>query len=364
MLEDPPDEEDILDLLNANNELAGRFSSVRIPDNTLPMILKTASQTIIIPAVDEENDNTPPTNLKTAGQTMKIPAVDEEEDNIPPSDLKTASQTIIIPAVADEKDNTPPTDLKTASQTIIIPAVDEETDNTPPTDLTTASQTIIIPAVAEENVTTVPIPTIGPVPGLEVTVQGPSLQDKDVFPMEKTFTHRVLHGHTEYLVKWLGYPASQNTWESQANILNRAFINAYENHKKPRRTRAVNSIHMVKYPDAAPLPNPPPTAVRNATAQNTANHAWLLCHKLLLILLIFSFFTPLQCLNLGPLYECTKLSPQGIFKLPAVSSCDHDIHTTKTPMTSFTADIYAYRSVTTRFTIYHCMAEYVRHHIL
>ena len=116
--------------------------------------------------------------------------------------------------------------------------------------------------------------------------------------MEKIVTHRVLHGHTEYLVKGLGYPASENTWEPQANICNRAFIDAYENRKKPRRTRAVNSIHMVKYPDDAPLPNPPPTAVRNATAQNTANHAWLLCHKLLLILLIFSFFTPLQCLNL------------------------------------------------------------------
>ena len=44
------------------------------------------------------------------------------------------------------------------------------------------------------------------------------------------------NGEHQFLIKWLGFPHSQNTWEPASNILNKSVIKQfYDQH--PRATR-------------------------------------------------------------------------------------------------------------------------------
>ena len=40
------------------------------------------------------------------------------------------------------------------------------------------------------------------------------------FEVESIIDHRKILGITEFLVKWKGYPASENTWEPEDHLLN------------------------------------------------------------------------------------------------------------------------------------------------
>lgn len=55
----------------------------------------------------------------------------------------------------------------------------------------------------------------------------------DVYEMEKICGAKVVNGQPLYLVKWLGYPESENTWEPPSNILHKQFI---DNWKKSKGT--------------------------------------------------------------------------------------------------------------------------------
>ena len=54
---------------------------------------------------------------------------------------------------------------------------------------------------------------------LNVTSESDELDlGTDVFVVETILNKRVKRGDTEYLIKWLGYNNSENTWEPEANI--------------------------------------------------------------------------------------------------------------------------------------------------
>ena len=46
---------------------------------------------------------------------------------------------------------------------------------------------------------------------------------------------RVRHGKVEYLIKWEGYPDSENTWEPQANLDCPDIINKFEEAAKSKK---------------------------------------------------------------------------------------------------------------------------------
>ena len=45
-------------------------------------------------------------------------------------------------------------------------------------------------------------------------------EEEDEFEVEKILAHRTTRNETEYLVKWLGYDNSENTWEPEDNLTN------------------------------------------------------------------------------------------------------------------------------------------------
>jgi hypothetical protein len=45
-------------------------------------------------------------------------------------------------------------------------------------------------------------------------------EEENEFEVEKILAHKTTRKDTEYLVKWLGYPDSENTWEPEDNLSN------------------------------------------------------------------------------------------------------------------------------------------------
>lgn len=66
----------------------------------------------------------------------------------------------------------------------------------------------------------------------------PVIQDSskdDVFPAKKIVKQRIRDGKPEYLIEWLQFPASHNSWEKAENILDeRLFTQFYK--KSPHQT--------------------------------------------------------------------------------------------------------------------------------
>jgi hypothetical protein len=46
------------------------------------------------------------------------------------------------------------------------------------------------------------------------------IEEENEFEVEKIIAHRVNNHNKEYLIKWLGYDSSDNTWESETNLTN------------------------------------------------------------------------------------------------------------------------------------------------
>ena len=58
------------------------------------------------------------------------------------------------------------------------------------------------------------------------------LEDEQEYAIEKIVGKRTnRHGKIEYLVKWRGYPDSENTWEPKAQLACPEIIQEYENQR-------------------------------------------------------------------------------------------------------------------------------------
>ena len=62
-------------------------------------------------------------------------------------------------------------------------------------------------------------------------------EEEDEFEVEKILAHRTTRKGTEYLVKWLGYDHSENTWEQETNLTNCPRKLDQYHRTKPPRTR-------------------------------------------------------------------------------------------------------------------------------
>jgi len=55
-----------------------------------------------------------------------------------------------------------------------------------------------------------------------------TIDNQTVFSAERILKRHKHKGKNYYLVKWLGYPESQSTWEPEKNILNKRLIENFE----------------------------------------------------------------------------------------------------------------------------------------
>ena len=59
---------------------------------------------------------------------------------------------------------------------------------------------------------------------------------EDVYQVEKILKQRRLNGEHQFLIKWLGFPHSQNTWEPVSNIIDkRSIAQFYKQHPRAKR---------------------------------------------------------------------------------------------------------------------------------
>lgn len=78
---------------------------------------------------------------------------------------------------------------------------------------------------------------------------------EDVFDVERIVSDRVVKGRREYLIKWVGYPDSENTWECEDNLMCEEMLAAYRKRKDEKEKREVAEA---KNKASKPKPAVPP----------------------------------------------------------------------------------------------------------
>lgn len=83
-------------------------------------------------------------------------------------------------------------------------------------------------------------------------------EEEGEYEVEKILDKRKIAGQTEYLLKWVGYPTEQCTWEKEDNLncseLIQDFEKKHKREKKPKRNSSIaqtldspeDSLKMVK----------------------------------------------------------------------------------------------------------------------
>ena len=161
------------------------------------------------------------------------------------------------------------------------------------------------------------------------------IDNKTVFNAERLVATRIKNGEREYLVKWVGYPSADNTWEPEENIFDQRLIDAFETSQKqtPNHTAGVATFR-------------PPF------------YQTLLIHFLWSFLFIMNIGLISSSMpNLGPLYNCSQVNDIGVFRLSTGRDCNHNIHNKEHDLHYFQATISKPYVHTTSLMIYHCIAK-------
>ena len=173
-------------------------------------------------------------------------------------------------------------------------------------------------------------------PDLDPEEDAPPSQETpdDTFQVERIVKHRQKKGKNEYLIKWLGFPKSQNTWEP-------------EEHLHPT---LIQNFH-----------NANPTINLIQLSKPTKPHSDFWFYQLILSLLFIPYYSytlkTLPSLYLGPLYDCSHVYPQGLFSYPTIRTCSHSMHDHNQSVQTQKSEVYKYQPTATKFKIYHCVAQ-------
>ena len=207
--------------------------------------------------------------------------------------------------------------------------------------------------------------------------------DPDVYEIEKIVRHRGKGDRTQYLIKWRGYPASQNSWEPASNILNKEVLRKYhqeqvcvttvmpETSEEPPNTRSSESdktVEETEEEETTPRKLTPPPRRQKLRKRNEKRRQVCLLIKdgslsvkiskytaAILIVLMFGLIPILSSTPvISVAYDCTVTKSLGVYEYPTVPSCDHNMQPTNSEMHHFEAEVYRYAPQVTKFKILLC----------
>jgi chromobox protein 1 len=64
---------------------------------------------------------------------------------------------------------------------------------------------------------------------------------EELFDVEAVVNTRVVKGKRQFLIKWVGYPDSENTWEDEDNLMCDDLVQKYFEDKKTQKTKPAKS---------------------------------------------------------------------------------------------------------------------------
>ena len=63
-----------------------------------------------------------------------------------------------------------------------------------------------------------------------------------VFKVEKILDQRKINGKQHFLIKWVGFPDNQNTWEPKENIFDKALIKNFVHSRKSKKKHGPSNV--------------------------------------------------------------------------------------------------------------------------
>lgn len=67
-------------------------------------------------------------------------------------------------------------------------------------------------------------------------------ESEEVFDVERIVDERVYKGKQQYMIKWEGYPETDNTWEDKENLMCEDLLKEYIDRKKKANTKNANTV--------------------------------------------------------------------------------------------------------------------------
>jgi len=97
--------------------------------------------------------------------------------------------------------------------------------------------------------------------------------EEDVYDVERIVDDRIYRGKKQYLIKWVGYPDSDNTWEFKSNLFCTEMLNEYDK-KKTEKSKPNQSKTTKEAAEKKPESNPPApeTSERTDAAPTKINY--------------------------------------------------------------------------------------------
>ena len=148
-------------------------------------------------------------------------------------------------------------------------------------------------------------------------------------------------GQSKYLVKWLGYPCEQNSWVPESDMVS-----------PPIHSMQFTSDISPSKPTKCSLNVQPKSHYLSALA------CWIL--GILAFFVICVSFSSSVNINIGPLYDCSRVYHTALYKFTNHVQCEHKMHLSESKVKYFQADVLQYSPRTTHLTIYHCTAQRLR----
>ena len=144
--------------------------------------------------------------------------------------------------------------------------------------------------------------------------------EDSIYMIEEILKVKIRRNKRYFLIKWEGYPHSQNTWEPEENLDSSLVEEFMKNRSK------VNSISF--------------------NTSKTSPLKWSLCLVFVLLPIVFGS-------RIGDLYDCTTTTPLGVYEFPKIPTCAHTMDKNSKLITK-EMEVFKYSPNVTHFNIHYC----------